>query len=51
METKIKEIEKYLPKDWEEQCRKSKALVRGREIKTAEESVVSDSRRVIRSNK
>lgn len=37
METKIKEIEKYLPKDWKEQCRKSKALVRGREIKTAEE--------------
>lgn len=35
METKIKEIEKYLPKDWKEQCRKSKAL--GREIKTAEE--------------
>lgn len=37
METKIKEIEKYLPKNWKEQCRKSKALVRGREIKTAEE--------------
>ena len=37
METKIEEIEKYLPKDWKEQCRKSKTLVRGREIKTAEE--------------
>ena len=42
METKIKEIEKYLPRDWKEQCRKSKALVRGREIKTAEESKFND---------
>lgn len=37
METKIKEIEKYLPEDWKEKCRESKALIRGREIKTEEE--------------
>ena len=34
---KINEIEKYLPDGWKEQCRETKALVRGRSIKTPEE--------------
>ena len=37
MKNKIKDIEKYLPKDWKEKCKELKALSRGREIKTAEE--------------
>ena len=37
MKNKIKEIERYLPEGWKEKCRELKALVRGRQIKTAEE--------------
>lgn len=33
----IKEIEKYLPKDWKDAAKEKGALVRAREIKTAEE--------------
>ena len=37
MRNQIEEITKYLPRGWEEKAKEKKALVRGREIKTAAE--------------